>query len=527
VTQFTADTPDYDEAYYYPNLARLNGNRVLFTWYRYSDDYIYYAVLDSAGETVKDKTSTGGYGWRPDAVQLSDGKVVIAWDEDIEFVVLDGDTYSKVAGPIWLYNPASPTGDAYVSVAADNAGHAILTWMDSDWDVRHNLYYALVDGDGSTLTGPMIFQTTQATGSHIETSFEGYGNTSFTDSTPPASQASSPEFAFEAFQVAWRGSDAGFGIASYDVQVRDGASGTWETWLSNTTATSATYSAVAVGHTYYFRSAAQDWAGHVETDLPADGDTHTTIAAYQVTGQVVNNRHQPVFDATVAAQPVGLNTATTDGAGDYILYLGSSGVYSLTASHEDFGDLPPRYGVLVDGDLSSVDFVLPPLDDALINGGWETGDLGGWSPGPGVTPTVEMSATHTGHYGLDLEMSGGTLVFWPYVTQPASIPATWSQPTLSFLYRVVQSSPGNELLATVSATGDSLTHTLPLTPGEWTHTWLDLSALSGQTVTLSLGFRGQPGTQQMAQQVYVDELSLGAFRPGVYSTYLPLVLRSD
>ena len=138
-----------------------------------------------------------------------------------------------------------------------------------------------------------------------------------------------------------------------------------------------------------------------------------------------------------------------------------------------------------------------------------------------------MTTTHTGHYGLDLERSGGTLAFWPYVTQPVSIPATWSQPTLSFLYRVVQASPGNELLAIISATGGSLTHTLPLAPGEWTHTWLDLSALSGQATTLSLGFRGQPGTPQMAQQVYLDELSLGESRRGVYSTYLPLVLRSD
>jgi hypothetical protein len=505
----------------------LSGNRAVFTWYRNSDGRIYYAVLDSAGNTVKDKTSTGGYGWWPDAVQLSDGKVVVAWSQNVGYVILDGAAYDIVSGPTWLYNPASLTGDAYVSAAADNAGHAILTWMDYDWATRHYLYYALVGGDGSTLTGPMVFRTSQAAEPRIDTSLEGYGNTSFTDSTPPTSQASSPEFTLEPFQVTWRGSDAGFGLASYDVQVRDGAGGAWETWLSGTTVTSATYSAVTVGHTYYFRSVAQDWAGNVETDLPADGDTHTTIAAYQVTGQVVNNRHQPVFNAAVTAQPAGLNTATTNGAGDYILYLGSSGVYSLTASHEHFGDLPPRYGVLVDGDLSSVDFVLPPLDDALTNGGWETGDLGGWSAGPGVTPTVEMAATHTGHYGLNLEMSGGTLVFWPYVTQPVSIPVTWSQPTLSFLYRVVQSSPGNDLLATVSTGSDSLTHTLSLTPGEWRHTWLDLSALSGQAVTLSLGFRGQPGTQQMAQQVYVDELSLGAFRPGVYSTYLPLVLRSD
>ncbi|HIE19817.1 MAG TPA: hypothetical protein EYP72_02145, partial [Rhodospirillales bacterium] len=30
----------------------------------------------------------------------------------------------------------------------DGTGHAVLTWMDSDWSYRRNLYYALVDGDG-------------------------------------------------------------------------------------------------------------------------------------------------------------------------------------------------------------------------------------------------------------------------------------------------------------------------------------------------------------------------------------------
>ena len=184
VTQFTADTPDYDEGYYYPNLARLSGNRALFVWYRNSDSYAYYAVLDSGGNTVKAETSTGSYGWRPDAVQLSDGKIVIA-SEGSQFVVLDGAAYNVIAGPTWLYNPAATSGNGYVSVAADTAGHAILTWMDYDWNTRHNLYYALVDGDGNVLTNPMIFRSSQATTPRIETSYEGYGNTSYSW-TPPS-----------------------------------------------------------------------------------------------------------------------------------------------------------------------------------------------------------------------------------------------------------------------------------------------------------------------------------------------------
>ena len=284
--------------------------------------------------------------------------------------------------------------------------------------------------------------------------------------------------------MTWSGSDTGSGIVSYDVQVRDGAGGTWTEWLADTTATSATYTA-------------------------------------GVEGQVTNNRHQPVFNATVSAQPAALNTATTDGAGDYALYFGSSGTYMLTASRSGFGVLPPRYEVTVNSDLSGVDFVLPPENEAVTNGGWETGNLSGWNSGPGVTPTVEMTATHTGRYGVRLDATGGALGFWPYITQPVSIPVTWSQPTLSFMYRVIQGGPGDALLATVSGDNEVITHSVALTPNEWTHTWHDLSAFSGQTVTLSFGFKEQTG----AQQVYLDEISLGEARPGVFPVYLPLVMR--
>lgn len=185
VTRFTWDTPGWDEGYYYPNLTKLRDNRVLFVWWRYSDKKIYYSVLDSAGNTIKQQTSIEAQGWYPypDAVQLSDGKTVIAWSGSVGFVVLDSN-YNVVAGPTILSNPAAVTGDDYVSVAADADGHAIITWTDSDWYYRFNLYYASVDSSGSVLTPPMIFRTSRLIGSRIETNYEGYGNTSYNLLTP-------------------------------------------------------------------------------------------------------------------------------------------------------------------------------------------------------------------------------------------------------------------------------------------------------------------------------------------------------
>jgi hypothetical protein len=189
ITQFTNDTTGttYD-GYWAANLTTLTGNRALLSWARSSNGDIYYAVLDSVGNLVKEKTnlvndgsSSNPYDRNPDAVQLSNGKIVVGWTASsstpyIRFAVLDPD-YNRIAGPTSLYNPAGLSGNDYVSIAADRSRNAILTWMDStSW---RNLYYALVNGNGDIVTQPMIFRSAQSQTSSIETSFMGYGNTSY------------------------------------------------------------------------------------------------------------------------------------------------------------------------------------------------------------------------------------------------------------------------------------------------------------------------------------------------------------
>jgi uncharacterized repeat protein (TIGR01451 family) len=96
----------------------------------------------------------------------------------------------------------------------------------------------------------------------------------------PASQVNplAPVQTATAFTVTWSGTDAGWGIAGYDVQVRDGdAASPWTTWLSDTTTTSAVFGGQD-GHTYAFRSRAWDSLGNLEA-WPANKwqDTFTTV----------------------------------------------------------------------------------------------------------------------------------------------------------------------------------------------------------------------------------------------------------
>jgi len=194
ITRFTADTPGWNDGYSTPTLARLSADRALLAFQRWGND-VYFAVLDSAGNAIQPMTNLSNDGsnqggWNPAAAQLADGRIVVAWtsgssspNDRIRFAVLDA-AWNRIAGPTVLDTPAALTGSDYVSVAADASGRAILTWMDSDRNYRANLHYALVDGAGSVLTPPMIFRTSQGASTSIVTSYEGYGNTSYSWSLP-------------------------------------------------------------------------------------------------------------------------------------------------------------------------------------------------------------------------------------------------------------------------------------------------------------------------------------------------------
>lgn len=74
--------------------------------------------------------------------------------------------------------------------------------------------------------------------------------------------------------VSWTGSDAGSGIASYDVYVSKNG-GAFTRWLERTTATSASFEGEPSG-TYGFYSVAHDAVGHLES-APATADVTVTV----------------------------------------------------------------------------------------------------------------------------------------------------------------------------------------------------------------------------------------------------------
>lgn len=100
------------------------------------------------------------------------------------------------------------------------------------------------------------------------------------DTTPPSSMVDvAPGYQdAPSFPVSWWGTDnAGSGLASYDIQYKDGFGGQWQDWQANTTSTSADFTLGQRGHVYYFQARARDVAGNSE-QYPGDrGDTATFV----------------------------------------------------------------------------------------------------------------------------------------------------------------------------------------------------------------------------------------------------------
>jgi hypothetical protein len=90
---------------------------------------------------------------------------------------------------------------------------------------------------------------------------------------PTSSVSALPAQSYANVPVRWSGTDVGSGVASYTIYVSDNG-GAFTPWLTDTTATSGTYSGTA-GHLYAFYSVATDAVGNVQP-TPSAAQASTT-----------------------------------------------------------------------------------------------------------------------------------------------------------------------------------------------------------------------------------------------------------
>jgi lysophospholipase L1-like esterase len=320
-----------------------------------------------------------------------------------------------------------------------------------------------------------------------------------------------PEAQQAPFPVHWRGADACSPV-TFDVEYAIGAPSGWNSWLSGVSYTGASFDPASLnppapalyGQPYYFRVRVRDQTGYTKVSEPVS----TLLARYSVRGQVFNVRHEPVVGTDFATDALSVDPVP----GGYVAYLAGAGTYDLQVSHSRFGPLPPMHRA-VSGDATGVDFVLPPLDDVVSNGGFESAGWVGWTPNGTPLPTQLSTGGHTGD-GAALLGGGGT----SRLSQTISVPAGLSNPTLSFLVR--PDNPASSSAIQVEVQGAGVNQTVPVPAGDWHHVWLPVDGAPGKSVTLVLSVSNPVPVQ-------VDEVSVGPAAYGGSLIYLPFVQRDS
>jgi uncharacterized repeat protein (TIGR01451 family) len=265
-------------------------------WYKWTDDGSTYVELHggvaptfwdsavlTAGATLAWKEywyPVGSIGVFTDAT----AEAALAMHEDSGSLHLGlHSTAARAAeeSTVYIWESATCVEVARVDLPAIDPAHPFTVTVSTGGRSLDQLTTAYVDGWGNLLAG------------HIPSNCQA----------PDARVEPLPTYVTTTFTVTWSKPGVWSGIATYQIQVRDGYEGTWTDWLSETREISVTYSG-AHGHTYFFR--ARNLSGHQPAFADEEwGQAFTTVltqpAPVLVTSRKVGTwSTMPVLSGTLA-----------------------------------------------------------------------------------------------------------------------------------------------------------------------------------------------------------------------------------
>lgn len=539
-----------------------DGSKIAFYSYRDGNAELYVMNADGSNQTrlTVNPAWDGHPAWSPDgtqlvfasdrtgsyelykmnatggaATQLTSGAVLAAypdWSPDGSTILFNYDanppddfydlgTVSAGGGAI-NFMGYTPYGYDYVGPKYDPTGQ-YFAFARVHWELLGNQWYW---NDSYIVARDWAAHTEWYIGA---TGYDWWPDWASADVLPPRSSVNVlPRWnSTNNFNVSWSGTDpGGSGIKSYDVQYRDGAAGVWTDWQPGTSGLSAIFPG-QYGHTYYFRSRARDYAGNVAAYAGGDGDAFTTPYTNALIGHVLGNRDQPIVAAAAQSDPAALNSGLSRHDGQYELYYGdSSTLVTVTITRAGFGELPPARRVAT---TLAEPVYLPPIDDQLLNGQFESGDLSPWTPTGEVSATLTetgFTGAHAVQLGHTTPITTATQPWTSSIEQTISVPLTLTRGTFSLVYKVLEADAISDTLQ-LSLIGptSTITYLLPIDSANlyWTHHWWDVSAWDAPTATVRIelmhnSLLGQP-------RVLLDDLSWGSAAPGGVSIYLPILRR--
>ena len=238
-----------------------------------------------------------------------------------------------------------------------------------------------------------------------------------TDIQPPTTSMNTPEspVAYD-FSVSWSGQDSGAGIASYDVQIREGSSGLWTNWQIDTTLTSADYIGVG-GHSYYFRVQARDNAFNTQA-WPVNYQAVATVESAPPITYI-----DPI-ESLIRGDQVTLNWRGFD--------VGGSGIDTYTIQYKD-SSIGAWENWLTEGvDTTTAIFTGAPghTYHFRIRGTDRAQNVAAWPPGDGDKVTTYFSWLTTGlaHDNTGAPVSGMNISIDPqaFLTLPSDVKGKYS-----------------------------------------------------------------------------------------------------
>jgi TolB protein len=425
-----------------------DGTRIAFQSDRDGNNEIYAMNADGTGQTRLTNHSAydGMPAWSSDGTKIAFiSNRTNVYDYDVWVINADGTGPTQITTNLWQqaeYPCWSPddsqiafstddNSDGFMDVAVVNAngtgfrhlaGHvnAVDYWYpawspDGEWIAYGRTELIQYQGQWYWTRSDIYAQGAPATTGcyHPVTALVASGydwrpHWGTSDAQPPTSQIQSlPLYTGLLDPIRWFGQDVGpAGIWSYDVQYRDGEAGTWSGWLVNTRDTIAYFTGTA-GHTYYFRCRARDRAGNVGS-YPSTGPyPHTMFYTYRLSGRVDDSRDTPVSQAAVDIAPPPLYSVVAGSTGNYEAYLTGMDGHTVSVSKTNYGTLP-LMPISADQLAQPVDDVmlhtaLPPADDAMRSGGFESGSLEpDWLAGGEVMPILTGVFQHSGSGAVGL-----------------------------------------------------------------------------------------------------------------------------
>lgn len=244
-----------------------DGTKIAFRSGRTGANYIWVMNVDGSGQTqLSTQPYSEGAAWSPDGSRIAydaDGNGD-GWQE-LWVMNADGSNQRQV------YDPPESQADAWSRSWSPDGRYLAFTRI-FFIQYRGNWYWTAAYLDAwDSVSGDIVRLSGQGR--------DWYPDWQTTDILSPSSSVNVlPAQSPGPFTVSWSGVDEGAaGIQGYDVQVRDGASGAWTAWLTNTMASSEAYPGIG-GHTYHFRVRARDNSNNVE-QWTADYEAVTTVEA--------------------------------------------------------------------------------------------------------------------------------------------------------------------------------------------------------------------------------------------------------